>query len=170
AKLGARPDTIQQTLGAELAKLPAVRGGSGQYLGERTRQGLERAQAEALRLKDDYVSTEHLLIALAQDRDGAAGRVLAQNGVTAEGGYQALAGVRCGRRAGLGAGADGAGAKYRGEFEGRLEADLEGHSPAEGRIVCCVDELHTLGGAGAGEGAEDEADMVKPGLRRGGVR
>src|SRR5213595_3944950 len=94
AKLGARPDTIQQTLGAELAKLPAVRGGSGQYLGERTRQGLERAQAEALRLKDDYVSTEHLLIALAQDRDGAAGRVLAQNGVTAEAVYKALAEVR----------------------------------------------------------------------------
>src|SRR5881296_1137461 len=94
AKLGARPDTIQQTLGAELAKLPAVRGGSGQYLGERTRQGLERAQAEALRLKDDYVSTEHLLIALAQDRDGAAGRVLAQNGVTAEAIYKALAEVR----------------------------------------------------------------------------
>src|SRR5438094_346412 len=94
AKLGARPDTIQQTLGAELAKLPAVRGGSGQYLGERTRQGLERAQAEALRLKDDYVSTEHLLIALAQDRDGAAGRVLAQNGVTAEAVYKALAELR----------------------------------------------------------------------------
>src|SRR5439155_50141 len=94
AKLGARPDAIQKALGAELAKLPAVRGGSGQYLGERTRQGLERAQAEALRLKDDYVSTEHLLIALAQDRDGAAGRVLAQNGVTAEAVYKALAEVR----------------------------------------------------------------------------
>src|SRR5438046_9878844 len=73
AKLGARPDTIQQSLGAELAKLPAVRGGSGQYLGERTRQGLERAQADALRLKADYVSTEDLLIALAHDRVGAAG-------------------------------------------------------------------------------------------------
>src|SRR2546422_6383667 len=69
AKLGARPDAIEKALQAELAKLPAVRGGSGQYLGERTRQGLERAQAEALRLKDDYVSTEYLLIALAQDRD-----------------------------------------------------------------------------------------------------
>src|SRR5947199_9580206 len=91
AKLGARPDTIQQTLGAELAKLPAVRGGSGQYLGERTRQGLERAQAEALRLKDDYVSTEHLLIALAQDRDGGAGPLLAQSGVTAEAVCKALA-------------------------------------------------------------------------------
>src|SRR5438128_1335762 len=94
AKLGARPDAIQQALRAELAKLPAVRGGSGQYLGERTRLALERAQAEAQRLKDEYVSTEHLLIALAQDRDGAAGRVLAQNGVTAEAVYKALAEVR----------------------------------------------------------------------------
>src|SRR5881396_3840944 len=91
AKLGAHPDAIQRALRAELAKLPAVRGGSGQYLGERTRQVLERAQTEALHLKDEYVSTEHLLIALAQDRDGVAGRVLAQIGVTAEAVYKALA-------------------------------------------------------------------------------
>src|SRR3989454_913982 len=90
AKLGAHPDAIQRALQAELAKLPAVRGGSGQYLGERTRQVLERAQTEALHLKDEYVSTEHLLIALAQDRDGVVGRVLAQNGVTAEAVYKAL--------------------------------------------------------------------------------
>src|SRR5881296_3693337 len=82
AKLGAHPDAIQRALRAELAKLPAVRGGSGQYLGERTRQVLERAQTEALHLKDEYVSTEHLLIALAQ------------NGVTAEAVYKALAEVR----------------------------------------------------------------------------
>src|SRR2546422_741321 len=94
AKLGAHPDAIQRALRAELAKLPAVRGGSGQYLGERTRQVLERAQTEALHLKDEYVSTEHLLIALAQDRDGVASRVLAQNGVTAEAVYKALAEVR----------------------------------------------------------------------------
>src|SRR5438034_3886282 len=94
AKLGASPDPIQQALRAELAKLPAVRGGSGQFLGERTRRTLERAQGEAERLKDEYVSTEHLLIALAQDRDGAAGRVLAQHGVTAEAVYKALAEVR----------------------------------------------------------------------------
>src|SRR5256884_5198926 len=94
AKLGASPDRIQQALRAELAKLPAVRGGSGQFLGERTRRTLERAQGEAERLKDEYVSTEHLLIALAQDRDGAAGRVLAQHGVTAEAVYKALAEVR----------------------------------------------------------------------------
>src|SRR5881397_310809 len=255
AKLGARPDTIQQTLGAELAKLPAVRGGSGQYLGERTRQGLERAQAEALRLKDDYVSTEHLLIALAQDRDGAAGRVLAQNGVTAEAVYKALAevrgtqrvtdpnpeekyqalqryardltdlasrgkldpvigldeeirrviqvlsrrtknnpvligepgvgktaiveglaqrivagdvpeGLRGKRLVALDIGALVAGSKYRGEFEDRLKAVLKEITEAEGRIICFIDELHTL----AAEGAVDAANMLKPALARGELR
>src|SRR6058998_3389360 len=256
AKLGARPDTIQQTLGAELAKLPAVRGGSGQYLGERTRQGLERAQAEALRLKDDYVSTEHLLIALAQDRDGAAGRVLAQNGVTAEAVYKALAevrgtqrvtdpspeekyqalqrysrdltdlasrgkldpvigrdeeirrviqvlsrrtknnpvligepgvgktaiveglaqrivagdvpeGLRGKRLVALDIGALVAGSKYRGEFEDRLKAVLREITEAEGRIICFIDELHTLVGAGAAEGSIDASNMLKPMLARG---
>src|SRR3989442_12990392 len=84
AKLGAHPDAIQRALRAELAKLPGVRGGSGQYLGERTRQGLERAQTEALHLKDEYVSAEHLLIALAQDRDGVARRAPRQSGCAAE--------------------------------------------------------------------------------------
>ena len=98
AKLGARTEAIQQALRAELAKLPAVGGGAGQYLGERTRKALERAQAEALRLKDDYVSTEHLLVALAQDGDGAAGRILAQHGATPDAIYKALVEVRGSQR------------------------------------------------------------------------
>src|SRR5213595_3497535 len=259
AKLGARPDTIQQTLGAELAKLPAVRGGSGQLLGERTRQALERAQAEAERLKDEYVSTEHLLLALAQDRDGAAGRVLAQHGVTAEAVYKALAEVRGTQRVtdpnpeekyqalqrysrdltdlasrgkldpvigrdeeirrviqvlsrrtknnpvligepgvgktaiveglaqrivagdvpeglkgkrlvALDIGALVAGSKYRGEFEDRLKAVLKEITEAEGRIICFIDELHSLVGAGAAEGAVDAANMLKPALARGELR
>src|SRR5437773_4170903 len=259
AKLGARPDTIQQTLGAELAKLPAVRGGSGQFLGERTRRTLERAQGEAERLKDEYVSTEHLLIALAQDRDGAAGRVLAQNGVTAEAVYKALAevrgtqrvtdpspeekyqalqrysrdltdlasrgkldpvigrdeeirrviqvlsrrtknnpvligepgvgktaiveglaqrivagdvpeGLRGKRLVALDIGALVAGSKYRGEFEDRLKAVLKEITEAEGRIICFIDELHSLVGAGAAEGAVDAANMLKPALARGELR
>src|SRR5216110_2177925 len=259
AKLGARPDTIQQTLGAELAKLPAVRGGSGQYLGERTRQVLERAQTEALHLKDEYVSTEHLLIALAQDRDGVAGRVLAQNGVTAEAVYKALAEMRGTQRVtdhnpeekyqalqrysrdltdlasrgkldpvigrdeeirrviqvlsrrtknnpvligepgvgktaiveglaerivagdvpeglkdkqvvALDMGALIAGAKYRGEFEDRLKAVLKEITESAGQIVCFIDELHTLVGAGAAEGAVDAANMLKPALARGELR
>src|SRR3989449_742456 len=259
AKLGAHPDAIQRALRAELAKLPAVRGGSGQYLGERTRQVLERAQTEALHLKDEYVSTEHLLIALAQDRDGVASRVLAQNGVTAEAVYKALAEVRGTQRvtdpnpeekyqalqrysrdltdlAGRGKldpvigrdeeirrviqvlsrrtknnpvligepgvgktaiveglaqrivagdvpeglkdkrlvaldiGAMVAGSKYRGEFEDRLKAVLKEITESAGQIICFIDELHTLVGAGAAEGAVDAANMLKPALARGELR
>src|SRR5438445_3887633 len=98
AKLGARPEAIQRELEAALGKLPAVKGGSGQYLGDRTRQTLERAQKEAERLKDEYVSTEHLLLALAQDRDGAAGRTLAGAGINAEAIYKALVEIRGNQR------------------------------------------------------------------------
>src|SRR3989442_10400958 len=80
AKLGARHEVIQRALEQALERLPTVRGGGGQhYLGERLRAALERAQAEAERLKDEYVSTEHLLIGIAQERDGGARHVLAQN-------------------------------------------------------------------------------------------
>src|SRR5256886_930415 len=259
AKLGARTEAIQQALRAELAKLPAVGGGAGQYLGERTRKALERAQAEALRLKDDYVSTEHLLVALAQDRDGAAGRILAQHGATPDAIYKALVEVRGSQRVtdpnpedkyqalqryardltelarkgkldpvigrdeeirrviqvlsrrtknnpvligepGVGKtaiveglaqrivagdvpeGLKGkrllalhigplvAGSQYRGEFEDRLKAVLKEITEAEGRIICFLDELHTLVGAVAAEGAVDAANMLKPALARGGLR
>jgi ATP-dependent Clp protease ATP-binding subunit ClpB len=259
-KLGVRPETIQSALKTELAKFPTVRGGSGsQYLGERLSQALERAQAEAQRLKDDYVSTEHLLIALAQDREGAVGRVLAANGVTAEAVYRALVEVRGTQRVtdpnpeekyqalqrysrdltdlarrgkldpvigrdeeirrviqvlsrrtknnpvligepgvgktaiveglaqrivagdvpeglkgktlvALDIGALVAGSKYRGEFEDRLKAVLKEITEAEGQIICFIDELHTLVGAGAAEGAVDAANMLKPALARGELR
>src|SRR5256886_1717410 len=259
AKLGARTEAIQQALRAELAKLPAVGGGAGQYLGERTRKALERAQAEALRLKDDYVSTEHLLVALAQDRDGAAGRILAQHGATPDAIYKALVEVRGSQRVtdpnpedkyqalqryakdltelarkgkldpvigrdeeirrvvqvlsrrtknnpvligepgvgktaiveglaqrivagdvpeglkgkrllGIDIGAMVAGSKYRGEFEDRLKAVLREITESEGEIICFIDELHTLVGAGAAEGAVDAANMLKPALARGELR
>src|SRR3989442_717365 len=164
AKLGAHPDAIQRALQAELAKLPAVRGGSGQYLGERTRQVLERAQTEALHLKDEYVSTEHLLIALAQDRDGVEG--LAQRIVAGD----VPEGLKGKRLVALDIGALVAGSKYRGEFEDRLKAVLKEITEAEGRIICFIDELHTLVGAGAAEGAVDAANMLKPALARGELR
>ena len=259
AKLGARTEAIQQALRAELAKLPAVGGGAGQYLGERTRKALERAQAEALRLKDDYVSTEHLLVALAQDGDGAAGRILAQHGATPDAIYKALVEVRGSQRVtdphpedkyqalqryardltelarkgkldpvigrdeeirrviqvlsrrtknnpvligepgvgktaiveglaqrivagdvpeglkgktliALDIGALVAGSKYRGEFEDRLKAVLKEITESDGQIICFIDELHTLVGAGAAEGAVDAANMLKPALARGELR
>ncbi len=63
-----------------------------------------------------------------------------------------------------------AGAKYRGEFEERLKAVLKEVSSADGRIVLFIDELHTLVGAGAAEGAQDAANMLKPALARGELR
>src|SRR5687767_5261303 len=98
-KLGVRTDTLREQLEAEVGKMPQVRGGgSGQYVGERLRQTLERAQREAERLKDDYVSTEHLLVAIAQERDGGAARVLAAAGVTPDALYRALVDVRGNQR------------------------------------------------------------------------
>src|SRR2546425_712940 len=260
AKLGARPEVIQRALEQALERLPTVRGGGGQhYLGERLRAALERAQAEAERLKDEYVSTEHLLIGIAQERDGGASHVLAQNGVTPNGIYKALVEVRGSQRVtdpnpeekyqalqryardltelarkgkldpvigrdeeirrviqvlsrrtknnpvligepgvgktaiveglaqrivagdvpdglkgktlvALDIGALVAGSKYRGEFEDRLKAVLKEITASEGRIVCFIDELHTLVGAGAAEGAVDAANMLKPALARGELR
>ena len=260
AKLGARPEVIQRALEQALERLPTVRGGGGQhYLGERLRAALERAQAEAERLKDEYVSTEHLLIGIAQERDGGASRVLAQNGVTPDGIYKALKEVRGGQRVtdenpeekyqalqrysrdltelarkgkldpvigrdeeirrviqvlsrrtknnpvligepgvgktaiveglalrivtgdvpetlknkrlvALDIGAIIAGSKYRGEFEDRLKAVLKEITESDGQIICFIDELHTIVGAGAAEGAVDAANLLKPQLARGDLR
>ncbi|MGH7323894.1 MAG: ATP-dependent chaperone ClpB [Candidatus Rokuibacteriota bacterium] len=258
-KLGARPEALQRALEAELGRLPKVRGGSGQYMGDRLRAGLERAQAEAERLKDEYVSTEHLLVGIAQDREGGASRALAAQGVTADAVYRALVEVRGTQRvtdpnpedkyqalqrysrdlteaAGKGKldpvigrdeeirrviqvlsrrtknnpvligepgvgktaiveglaqrivagdvpeglknkrvvaldiGAMVAGSKYRGEFEDRLKAVLREIIESEGQIICFIDEMHTLVGAGAAEGAVDAANMLKPALARGELR
>ena len=259
AKLGARPDAILREVNATLERAPKVQGASGQYLGERTRQALERAQAEAQRLRDEYVSTEHLLLALAQERDGAAGRVLSASGVNAEAIYKALVEIRGTQRVtdpnpeekyqalqrysrdltdlarrgkldpvigrdeeirrviqvlsrrtknnpvligepgvgktaiveglaqrivagdvpeglkgkqlvALDIGALVAGSKYRGEFEDRLKAVLKEITESAGAIICFIDELHTLVGAGAAEGAVDAANMLKPALARGELR
>jgi ATP-dependent Clp protease ATP-binding subunit ClpB len=259
AKLGARPEAIQRGVEQELPRLPRVRGGGQQYVGERLRAVFEQAQQEAERLRDEYVSTEHLLVALAQERDGAAGRVLAAHGVTADAIYRALVEIRGSQRVtdpnpeekyqalqrysrdltelarkgkldpvigrdeeirrviqvlsrrtknnpvligepgvgktaiveglaqrivagdvpeglknkrliALDIGAMVAGSKYRGEFEDRLKAVLREITESQGEIICFIDELHTLVGAGAAEGAVDAANMLKPALARGELR
>jgi len=259
AKLGAPADAIRRQVEAELAKAPKVRGAAGAYGTPRLRAIFERAQQEAERLRDEYVSTEHLLIAIAQERDGAAGRVLAANGVTAEAIYRALVDVRGTQRVtdanpeekyqalerysrdltelarkgrldpvigrdeeirrviqvlsrrtknnpvligepgvgktaiveglaqrivsgdvpeglkgkrlvALDIGAIIAGSKYRGEFEDRLKAVLKEITESEGQIICFIDELHTIVGAGAAEGAVDAANLLKPPLARGELR
>ena len=73
AKLGARPETIAGQVQGEIGKLPKVQGGGGrQYATPRFEGVINRAWDEAQRLKDEYISTEHLLIAIAQEKSGAA--------------------------------------------------------------------------------------------------
>ncbi len=259
AKLGARPEAIAREVQGALDKLPKVKGAGRQYASERLEAALNRAWDEAQRLKDEYCSTEHLLIGIAQDKSGAAGRILASNGVTPEAIYKALVEVRGSQRItdanpeekyqalqkyskdltdlarkgkldpvigrdeeirrvvqvlsrrtknnpvligepgvgktaiveglaqrivagdvpeglkgkrllGIDIGAMVAGAKYRGEFEDRLKAVLREITESEGEIICFIDELHTLVGAGAAEGAVDAANMLKPALARGELR
>jgi len=258
-KLGARPEAVARQVESELDRLPKVRGGGKQYASERLEGVLNRAWEEAQRLKDEYCSTEHLLIAIAQEKGGAAGRILGAAGVTPEAIYRALVDVRGSQRVtdanpeekyqalqryskdltelarkgkldpvigrdeeirrvvqvlsrrtknnpvligepgvgktaiveglaqrivsgdvpeglknkrlvALDIGAMVAGSKYRGEFEDRLKAVLREITESGGEIICFIDELHTLVGAGAAEGAVDAANMLKPALARGELR
>jgi len=259
AKLGARPEAIARQIEAELKKVPKVQGGGRQYASPRLEGVVNRASEEAQRLRDEYISTEHLLIAIAQEKGGAAARLLAAGGVTPEAIYKALVEVRGSQRVtdvnpeekyqalqryskdltdlarkgkldpvigrddeirrvvqvlsrrtknnpvligepgvgktaiveglaqrivagdvpeglkgkrlvALDIGAMVAGSKYRGEFEDRLKAVLREITESAGEIICFIDELHTLVGAGAAEGAVDAANMLKPALARGELR
>jgi ATP-dependent Clp protease ATP-binding subunit ClpB len=260
-KLGVNIDLMISQLEEELNRIPKVMGGgAGQaYLSNRLNEILNMAWKEAERLMDEYLSTEHLLIAIADEKRGPSYQILQANGVTRdlifrvlqeirgphrvtdqnpEGKYQALKrysrdlteearkgkldpvigrddeirrviqvlsrrtknnpvligepGVgktaiveglaqrvvkgdvpetlKNKRLAALDLGAMIAGAKFRGEFEERLKAVLKEISGAAGNIILFIDELHSLVGAGAAEGAIDASNMLKPALARGELR
>ena len=259
ARLGIRSELLAQEIEKEIGKLPRVQGFAQQHMGKPLNEVLERAFKEAENFKDEYVSTEHLFLAIAkQDRDPA-GQLLKRQGASHEAILQALTSVRGTQRVtsqnpeatyeslekyardltelarrqkldpvigrdeeirrvmqilarrtknnpvligepGVGKTAivEGlaqriiagdvpdvlktkrlvaldlaaliAGAKYRGEFEDRLKAVLKEITEAEGQIILFIDELHTLVGAGAAEGAMDASNMLKPALARGELR
>ena len=260
-KLGANPDLIVSQLENELNRIPQVTGkGAGQvYLSSRLNEILNTAWKEAERLTDEYLSTEHLLIAMTDEKQGAAFQILQRNGVSKDAIFRVLQEIRGPHRVtdqspeekyqalkrysrdlteearkgkldpvigrddeirrviqvlsrrtknnpvligepgvgktaiveglaqriikrdvpetlknkklvALDLGALIAGAKFRGEFEERLKAVLKEISNAAGNIILFIDELHTLVGAGAAEGAIDASNMLKPALARGELR
>ncbi len=258
-KLGANLHLLRTKLREELERTPKVQGAGGQYITPRLEKVLQAAIQEATHLRDDYVSTEHLLLAIIEQGGGVAERILKEAGISKDGVYAALAAVRGGQRVtdphpeekyqalerysreltdlarkgkldpvigrddeirrviqvlsrrtknnpvligepgvgktaiveglaqriadgdvpeslknkrvvALDIGALVAGSKYRGEFEDRLKAVLKEITDSEGQIICFIDELHTLVGAGAAEGAVDASNMLKPALARGELR
>src|SRR3990172_7698997 len=243
-KLGANLHQLRTQLTEDLARRPKVHGGGGaEYITPRLQKVLDAALQEATHLKDEYVSTEHLLLVMVDQAGGAAERILKEAGVSKDGIYAALTALRGGQRVtdphpeekyqalerysrdltdlarkgkldpvigrddeirrvihvlsrrtknnpvligepGVGktaiveglaqrivdSGALVAGSKYRGEFEDRLKAVLKEITESEGQIICFIDELHTLVGAGAAEGAVDASNMLKRALARGELR
>src|SRR5437762_2055280 len=164
-KLGANVQVVLNDCQAAVARFPRVQGGQ-QYFSPRLTQIFTAAQKQAEKMQDEYISTEHLLLAIADEKDGQGGKLLRQHGVSRDDLLKAIEQTRGGARITD----QNAEAKYRGEFEDRLKAVLKEIENAQGQIILFIDELHTLVGAGAAEGAIDASNMLKPALARGELR
>ena len=257
-KLEVNPEEVKADLENMLAKIPQIYGGAGgqQYMGNELNEVFNIALQEADKVKDEFISTEHLLLALVESEGTKVKKFLIEKGINKDKIYQALVNIRGSQRitdqnpeekyqaleryardltelakrgkldpvigrddeirkvmqvlsrrtknnpvligepgVGKTAIAEGlaqrivsgdvpeglknkrilvldissmvAGSKYRGEFEDRLKAVLKEIEQAKGEIIVFIDELHTLVGAGAAEGAIDASNMLKPALARG---
>jgi len=259
-KCGVHPDAIVSEANRQMANLPKTAGMQpGMYLSQPLNQILEHAFDEAIRFKDEFVSTEHLLLAMSEQRGDPAGQLLDRAGATHDAILKALVAIRGSQRVtdqnpeskyqaleryahdltesarqgkldpvigrddeirrvmqvlsrrtknnpvligepGVGKtaiveglaqrivrgdvpeqlkgkrlvaidlGSMIAGTKFRGEFEDRLKAVVKEIIDSNGEILCFIDELHTLVGAGGAEGAIDAANLLKPALARGELR